>query len=120
MFEALSIILILVSVLLVAVILLQPGKSDMISGLSGIGSQFSNVFGAGRTMNILSRATIIFAGIIMGLALITNLFIVGPAETVERAVTEIEAQESNVPSPIMPSNIPAPDNPKQDAPEQGN
>ncbi len=112
MFTLMAIILIIVSVLLVAVILVQPGKGDMISGLGGLSGSFSTMFGSRRTMDILQKATITFAAMILFLTLITNLFFVGANESVVKPVTEGQEMpiQTAPPVPGQQQNAPTPGN----------
>ncbi|MFP4544300.1 MAG: preprotein translocase subunit SecG [Candidatus Kapaibacterium sp.] len=106
------IILIILSILLIGVVLLQPGKGDMLSGLGGISSQMSTMWGTHRTSNILTRTTIGLAGAILGLSLLTNIFFVGANDAVERpAVEELEL-------PMQQTPIPGQGIPGQPAPQQ--
>lgn len=112
MFTLMAIILMILSVLLIAVILVQPGKGDMISGLGGLSGSFSTMFGSRRTMDLLQKATITFATLILVLTLVTNIFFVGQKESIVKPVTE--GQEMPVQSaPQIPGqqpNAPAPGN----------
>jgi len=80
MFTILAILMIILAVLLIAVVLLQPGKGDMLAGMSGLSGTFSSMFGTRRAMDLLTKITIGFAATLMALALITNLFFVGKME----------------------------------------
>lgn len=105
MFTLFAIIMILASVLLIAVILIQPGKGDMISGLGGLSGTFSSMFGSRRTMDILQKVTISLATIILVLTLVTNIFFVGAKETIVKPVTE--GQEMPVQTaPPVPGQVP--------------
>ncbi len=88
MIAFLSVILMIISVLLIAVVLLQPGKGDMISGLGGMGGQFNALLGTRKATNFLSKTTMALAGLIIVLSLVTNLFFVGNEDAGPRPVTE--------------------------------
>lgn len=105
-----SIILIILAVLLVAVILVQPGKGDMISGLGGLSGSFSTMFGSRRTMDILQKATVTFAALILFLTLVTNIFFVGHREVIAKPVTEGQEMpmQSTPPVPGQQQNAPVP------------
>ena len=77
MLTLLILITIFISVLLTFVVLLQPGKGDMISGMAGLGGQFNSVLGSRRAADFLTKLTIGLAIGLMALSLITNLFFVG-------------------------------------------
>jgi len=110
MFTLLAIILILASIILIGVILLQPGKGDMISGLGGLSGTFSTMFGSRRTMDLLQKTTVTLAAIILFLTLVTNIFFVGGSESIERPVTEGQEMpfESAPPAPGLQPNVPPP------------
>ena len=97
---------ILVSVLLTFVVLLQPGKGDMISGMTGLGGQFNSVLGSRRAADFLTKLTIGLAAAIMIISLFTNLFVVDSGQQTEtKAATEgIKLEQPVTP----PSNIPPP------------
>ena len=106
MLALLMIIGIVASVLLIFVVLLQPGKGDMISGMTGLGGQFNSVLGSRRAADFLTKLTVGLAFGIMALSLITNLFFVGSSNAeVQKAATEgIKIEQPLTP----PSNIPPP------------
>lgn len=106
MLALLMIIVIFASVLLIFVVLLQPGKGDMISGMTGLGGQFNSVLGSRRAAGFLTKLTVGLAFGIMALSLITNLFFVGSSNVeVGKAATEgIKIEQPLTP----PSNIPLP------------
>ncbi len=95
----LSVILMIISVLLVAVVLLQPGKGDMISGLGGMGGQFNALLGTRKAMNFLSKTTMALAAAIIVLSLTTNLFFVGNEEAGPRPVIEGVDVPMDLPDP---------------------
>lgn len=105
-----AIILVIVAILLIGVILIQPGKGDMISGLGGISGSFSSMFGSRRTMDILQKATVTFATIILVLTLITNIFFVGHKEVILKPVTEGQElpMQTTPPVPGQQPNAPLP------------
>jgi len=88
MIAFLSVILMIIAVLLIAVVLLQPGKGDMISGLGGMGGQFNALLGTRKATNFLTKTTMALAALIIFLSLTTNLFFVGNEEAGPRPVTE--------------------------------
>ena len=75
MFTIVSIILILLSIVLVAVVLLQPGKGDLSASFGGISSQMGSMFGMQKTANILAKATRIIAFAILFLVLLYNIML---------------------------------------------
>jgi preprotein translocase subunit SecG len=88
MYTVLMILTLLASVLLILVVLVQPGKGEMISGMSGLGGAMSSAFGSTRAVKGLQKLTIYLAAIIAGLVLVINLFFVGQSGT------------SNAPKPV--------------------
>ncbi len=74
MFILLCVIMVLAGILLVAAVLLQPGKGAGLSGFGGATGQISNMFGARRTSDFLQKFTIGLALGILLLAVITNKF----------------------------------------------
>lgn len=97
-----SILLIIISVVLILVVLVQPGKGDMISGMSGLGGAFSSMMGSRRAMDLLTKITIGLAAAIMIFSLLTNMFFVGGEENMPRpAIEKFEVPQS------VPQNIPA-------------
>lgn len=74
MYIIISIILLLIAFLLIAAILIQPGKGDMLTGMSGLGGQFNSVLGSRRATDLLSKITWTLASAIIVLTLVTNLF----------------------------------------------
>jgi preprotein translocase subunit SecG len=114
MFTVLAIVMIILSVLLILVVLLQPGKGDMITGMGGLGGTFSSMLGSRRTLDLLSKITVGLAASIFVLALMTNKFFVGSADEMRRPVTEGVAVPQTVPStPIQPA-LPLPEQPQKE------
>lgn len=104
-----SIIMIILSVLLMLVILLQPGKGDMLAGgLGGLGGTFTSMFGSRRAMDLMMKLTIGLAAAIFILSIITNVFFIHTDEGVLKPVTEgVEVpvqQQQQV--PVQPSAPP--------------
>ncbi|PKL84969.1 MAG: preprotein translocase subunit SecG [Ignavibacteriae bacterium HGW-Ignavibacteriae-1] len=118
MFTVLAIVMIILSVLLILVVLLQPGKGDMITGMGGLGGTFSSMLGSRRTLDLLSKITVGLAASIFVLALVTNKFFVGSGDETTRPVTEGVAVPQSVPStPVQPA-LPLPEQPKEAQPQQ--
>ncbi len=108
MYTVLMILTLLASVLLILVVLLQPGKGEMISGMSGIGGAMSSAFGSTRAAKGLQKLTIYLAVIIAALVLMINLFFVGQTggASTPKPVTEGAAMPmTEQPAPV---NAPAP------------
>lgn len=103
MYIIISIILVLVGLLLIGAVLIQPGKGDMITGMSGLGGQFNSVLGSRRATDLLSKITWSLAGIIVLLTLVTNLFFVNQQSDQLKAPTE----GMNVSQPVAQPTTPA-------------
>ena len=100
-----TILLIIIAILLIAVVLIQPGKGDMISGMGTIGGSMSNMFGTRRAADMLSKITIGLAISMFVIVLFTNMFLVGTGGSAEikRAITEgVEIPTQTIPPPIIP------------------
>ena len=106
MLTLLMIIVIFASILLTFVVLLQPGKGDMISGMTGLGGQFNSVLGSRKAADFLTKLTVGLAFGIMALSLITNLFFVSSTNVeAGKAATEgVKIEQPLTP----PSNMPPP------------
>ncbi len=107
MYSILTMLIIIGAVLLVTVILLQPGKGQLSATFGGISSQFGAVFGMQRANDLLARVTKWIAAIILFFVLMTNKFFVGqPEATQERKRPVTEGAE--VPLNQQPSLTPPP------------
>lgn len=107
MYTLLMIITVLASILLTFVVLLQPGKGDMITGMTGLGNQFNSVLGSRRATDFLTRMTIGLAFGIMLLSLIVNLFFLGYSGNTEGSKAATEG--IHIEQPItQPTNVPPP------------
>lgn len=107
MYTLLIIITVLAAILLTFVVLLQPGKGDMITGMTGLGNQFNSVLGSRRATDFLTKMTIGLAFGIMILSLVINLFFVGfsGASNSSKAATE----GIHIEQPLtQPANVPPP------------
>jgi preprotein translocase subunit SecG len=109
MLSLMIILIIIAAVLIIGVILLQPGKGDLTATFGGISSQMGAVFGMQKAGDILSKTTKVLAVIILLLVLLTNKFFVGghsnaPAQQL-KPVTQgaaIPAQPALAPPPAAP------------------
>lgn len=101
---------ILAALLLIGLVLIQPGKGDMMSGMGGLNLQFNAAFGSSKATNILTRATWVMASSILVLTIVANMFLVSEVSTEENlAPTEkIETQiNTQAPAGIQQSAPPA-------------
>lgn len=75
MFTLVIILLIIASILLIGVILLQPGKGDLSPTFGGLTTQFGTMFGTQRTMDFLQKTTRVLIIVILLLSLFANKFL---------------------------------------------
>lgn len=119
MFVFMCILLVLAGVLLVAAVLIQPGKgAGLTAGMGGVSGQISGMFGARRTADFLQKFTIGLGLAILLLAVVTNKFFLSTPTVVggeERAPITTGAAKP-APQPI-PQGAPAQGAPQQSAPQ---
>jgi preprotein translocase subunit SecG len=101
MFTLISIIMILAAILLIGVILLQPGKGDLSPTFGGLTTQFGTMFGTQRTMDFLQKLTRGLIIAILLLALFANKFLI--RSTGEEAVKPVT---QGAKPPTAPVEIP--------------
>lgn len=114
MLSFISVVIMIISILLALVVLLQPGKGDMLTGLSGLTGQFSSVFGTRRTMDLLSNLTIGLAIAVMVLSLVANMFFVGGEAEAPKPITEGVEVPAAPQQPLQDQPLPPPPAPSQD------
>ncbi len=114
MFELMVVFICLLGLLMILVVLVQPGKGDLGTGFGGAGGQLGNMFGTRRTADFLVKSTIGLAIAIFVLTIFTNMILL-PRGTEERAPVTTGAK---VP---LPAALPMPSQqaPVQTAPAQG-
>ncbi len=101
MYSVLITICIILSFVLVIAVLLQASKGSGLAGtFGGAGGDFGQVFGTRRTADFLSKVTWWLGGLILGLAIVINLFFL-PGK---KSVDEIE---SIIQSSSRPNQVPA-------------
>lgn len=111
----------LAGLVLIAAVLIQPGKGDMISGLgaSGMGGQFGSMIGMRRAADILVKTTIGVAVFIMVVALLINK---GFLPVAENNAAKAATQNAEIPPisapPAPPTQQAAPVQQQQAAPAQ--
>jgi protein translocase SecG subunit len=89
MFYLMAILIIIASALLILVVLLQPGKGDMLAGLGGgLTNNLTSMFGSRRAMDLLTKVTIGLAVAILVFTLLTNKFFVGQSINVDKPLIE--------------------------------
>jgi len=118
MFTLFAILIILGAVLMIAVVLLQPGKGDLTAAFGGLSSQFGAVFGMQRANDLLAKVTKWIAAILLVLIILSNKFFIAPeAESnIVKPVTEGASvpMEQTVPSSMTPPPV----SPQTPQPEQ--
>lgn len=87
MYTILIILIILAAILLIAVVLMQPGKGDMLAGMGGLTSSFTSMLGSKQTLDLLQKITIGLAVAILVFSIVTNKFFV--------------SQQQNAPKPLI-------------------
>lgn len=115
MFTFLTLLTLLSAILLIIVVVLQPGKGELSPTFGGVTTQFGVMFGTQRTMDFLQKLTRGLIIAILLLSLFSNKFINRSRGTEEvKPVT----QGAKIPmsQPIMP-NIPTQ---QQSQPSQNN
>lgn len=109
MYYFLTIISVIVAVLLIIVVLLQASKGGGLAGISGGSSNIGTMFGTRRTADFLSKSTWWLGGILLGLAIIINLFFLPSAKSKSEKESIIQStrQSQSVPSvPALPKQQP--------------
>lgn len=116
MFVFMCIIMVLAGILLIAAILIQPGKGAGLSaGFGGAGGQISNMFGVRRTTDFLQKFTIGLAAGIIVLALVTNKFFISST-----TVTTSDGERAPITTgAAKPPAQPVPQGNPQGSPQQG-
>ncbi len=110
----LTILSVFASFLLILVILIQPGKAEMISGMGGLGGQAMNMFGVRQSRNFLQSLTIGLTTFIMVAAILVNKVFLETNEGGERAPV---TQGAALPTAPLPTGTPAPTPAPVDAPQ---
>lgn len=98
----LTILIILASILLIVVVLLQPGKGDLSSTFGGISGQMGSMFGMQRTANILQKVTRYLAiGILVVTLLINKFFLYPDVESANRSNTVLPGNAGQTQQPVQ-------------------
>jgi len=99
---------VIVSVLLVAVILLQPGAKGGGLGASFGGGGANSAFGAQGSAPFLAKFTYYLAAGVMATSLVIEVIIVKENRSVlDKGVAPIAAPASTTPAPAAPAPVPA-------------
>ena len=91
---------IIASVLLILVVMIQPGKADMISGMGSIGGQMTNLLGVRQSRNVLQSTTMILLGAMVLVSIVVNKFFLATDDGAGRAPV---SQGVEVPTTQMPA-----------------
>lgn len=97
MFPVLTILAVILGLVLIVLVLLQPGKGDLSATFGGISGQFGTMFGMQRTADFMNKLTRIIALVILLLILIANRLILGgpKAETIKPVTEGAKAPAGN-------------------------
>lgn len=109
MITILILFLILVSIVLMAVVLLQSSKGNGLAGPIG-GASVTMAFGVRRTSDLLSKATTVLAAVLMVGCIAVNL-LVGSTGTVDETIIQKNAGQQQQQMP--PQNNVPPSDPNQ-------
>jgi len=106
MYTILSLIIILVSFVLIIMVLLQSSKGGgLAGGITGGSGNMGQMFGTRRTADFLSKSTWWLASIVLGLAVVINLFFL-PGQTTNEQRESIIQSSNAVPTvpatPVLP------------------
>lgn len=96
------------AILMIAVVLLQPGKGDLTATFGGISSQMGSVFGMQRANDMLAKITKWLAAIILLFILLTNKYFVGTNDSTQqvRPVTEgVQVPAQQMPGALAPPPV---------------
>lgn len=77
MFSIILILSIIAGIVMIILVLLQPGKGDLSATFGGLSSQFGSMFGMKRTSDFLMKLTLYVAVAILVLAIAANKIIYG-------------------------------------------
>ncbi|HBB26715.1 MAG TPA: preprotein translocase subunit SecG [Bacteroidetes bacterium] len=112
----LSVISLIAAFLLVLVVIIQPGKADMISGMSGLGGQMTNLFGVRQSRNVLQTATMVLLGVIAVFAILINSVFLDTSGGAQRESVAKDAPQPTLPAPTRQAPQPSQQPAQQPAP----
>lgn len=101
MFTVIVVLTTLIAIMLIAVVLIQPGKGDMAAGFGGVGMGLGSMFGNRRATDLLTKITIGLAASILVLSVIANKFMTNEVASEATPVTQ-GATASPTPAPGIP------------------
>ncbi|MBN8574666.1 MAG: preprotein translocase subunit SecG [Candidatus Kapabacteria bacterium] len=117
MFTVIVILTSLLAILLIAVVLIQPGKGDMAAGFGGVGMGLGSMFGNRRATDLLTKITIGLAASILLLSVVSNKFLTNESVEEINPVTQGVTATPSAPNPSVP-NVPVQQNQQQTPPAQ--
>lgn len=88
MFTVFVVLTTLLAILLIAVVLIQPGKGDMAAGFGGVGMGLGSMFGNRRATDLLTKITIGLAASILVLSVVANKFMTNQVASEATPVTQ--------------------------------
>lgn len=106
------------SILLILVVLIQPGKAEMISGMGGLGGQINNMLGVRTGRNFMQNLTIGLLAAIALLALVVNKVFL-PGEVQQKGPVTVGREIPVESAPVAPAPAPAPVQSQPAQPQQG-
>jgi preprotein translocase subunit SecG len=101
MYTLLMILALLVSILLIAVVLIQPGKGDAATGLGALGGQFGSMMGMRRAADFIIKTTIVLATVLLVLSYAINKFFLPSGGGIRTLIEGVEAP-AEAPAPAAP------------------
>lgn len=97
----------LICILLIIVVLLQPGQREGLSGGLAAGMAGGSAMGARRTADLLSKTTSILAALFLTLSVLANFFIErdGAAQSTiqQQGVENVDPSDFSIPSQSQPA-----------------
>ena len=105
MYTFLMVVASIISVLLMAIVLMQASKGDGLSGTfgAGAGANMGAMFGTRRTADFLSKATWWLGGALAVLAIVMNLFFLPGVSSANQKESIIQQSRQQIPqNPTLP------------------
>lgn len=103
MYTLLMILALLVSIFLIAVVLIQPGKGDAATGLGALGGQFGTMMGMRRAADFIIKATIVLAAVLLVISYAVNKLFLPVHIGQERPRVEGAEAPVETPPPAAPA-----------------
>ncbi len=96
------ILALLVSIFLIAVVLIQPGKGDIASGMGAIGGQFGSMMGMRRAADFIIKTTIVLAAVLLVISYAVNKFFLPSSSELRPQIQGAEAPAETPSTPASP------------------